>query len=308
LKLLMGSLVPTGVKTVLLLSQVVGAFKDAPGRDDAAEHGSVRADDYYDDHPISESQVLAAVARRRGPGTAPPRPDDLFDFDQDHYGGVAAVAALARRARVGPNSRVLDLCAGLGGPARFLAWSTGCRVTALERHAGRAASALRLTRLVGLSRGVTVVRADALAVPFRTAWFDACLSQEALLHVPDKVSVLRECHRVLAPGGRLAFTDWIAHPRLGDRERQRLQAWMAATTLQTLASYRGLLGRAGFGAIEAEDISDEWRPVLRRRHDAYRGLRADGAGRHDEYRQLHAFFVGLVEDGKLGGGRFTATR
>jgi sarcosine/dimethylglycine N-methyltransferase len=269
--------------------------------------------DFYDRHPISEPQVLAAVARRRGPRAGPLRPDELFDFDQDHYGGLAAVAALGRLAGVDGRRRVLDLCAGLGGPARFLAWSTGCRVTALELNRGRAGGAARLTRLVGLAGRVAVVRGDARILPFRTAGFDACLSQEALLHIADKGATLRECHRVLAPGGRLAFTDWIAHPRLGDRERAQLQAWMAATTLQTLPSYRALLGRAGFAAVSAEDLSDEWRPILRSRLEMYRGQRDDmvarfGQARYDEYQQLYAFFVGLVEDGKLGGGRFAATR
>jgi hypothetical protein len=45
----------------------------------------------------------------------------------------------------------------------------------------------------------------------------------------------------------------------------------------------------------------------------YRAMREEtvatlGEARYGEYRQLYAFFVGLVEDGKLGGGRFTATR
>jgi hypothetical protein len=88
---------------------------------------------------------------------------------------------------------------------------------------------------------------------------------------------------------------------------------MAATALQSLEGYRALIGRAGFVAVEAEDISHEWRPILRRRLEMYRALRADtvarlGQARYDEYAQLYAFFVGLVEDGKLGGGRFTATR
>ncbi len=119
---------------------------------------------------------------------------------------------------------------------------------------------------------------DAAVLPFRRRAFDACLSQEGLLHIADKAAVLAECHRVLVPGGRLAFTDWIARPRLTDAERERLHAWMAATTLQSLASYRTLLGGAGFGAIEAE-----------------------------EYDRLFAFFVALVEAGKLGGGRFSGT-
>ena len=273
----------------------------------------MRATDYYDEHPISEPALLAALARRRGGDPGPLRADDLFDFDQDHYGGLAAVEALAGRAGVTAASRVLDVGAGLGGPARFLASRYHCRVVALELHAGRAAGAARLTRRVGLGGRVTVVSADATALPFGTGRFDACLSQEALLHVEDKAAVLAECHRALAPGGRLVFTDWIAHPGLGPRERERLREWMAATTLQTLGGYRTLLGRAGFGAIEAEDVSDEWRRVLRARLAAQRVLRPGLVARVGErqardWEALHAFFVGLVEGGRLGGGRFSATR
>jgi hypothetical protein len=44
----------------------------------------------------------------------------------------------------------------------------------------------------------------------------------------------------------------------------------------------------------------------------FRGMREDtvarlGQSRYDEYDQLYAFFVGLVEAGKLGGARFSAT-
>jgi len=268
-----------------------------------------RVSDYYDHHPINEARVLEALSR---PGFEQPTADDLFEFDQDHYGGLAAVDALARRAGIGATSRVLDVCAGLGGPARFVAGRRGARVVALELHRGRAAGAARLNRLVG-ARSVTVVRGDATALPFAQGAFDACLSQEALLHISDKARVLAECHRVLAPGGRIAFSDWIAFPRLGDREREQLWEWMAATTLQTLEGYSALLGRAGFSSVKAEDLSAEWRPIVRKRLELHRALRADGVARlgdarYEDYDQLHAFFVRLIEEGKLGGGRFTATR
>ena len=272
----------------------------------------MRVIDFYDRHPISEQQVLAAVARRRGGALGTLTAEDLFDFDQDHYGGLAAVDTLARRAAITAGSRVLDVCAGLGGPARFLASRRGASVVALELNAGRAAGCARLNRLVKETR-VVVLRGDATALPFAPGAFDACVSQEALLHVPDKLAVLHGCHRALAPGGRLAFTDWIAYAGLGKRERERLEEWMAATTLQSLASYRALLGRAGFASVEAEDLSDEWRPILRARLAMFRAMRADtvarlGEARYREYDQLYAFFVELVEAGKLGGGRFTASR
>lgn len=270
----------------------------------------MRVDDFYDRHPISERQVLAAVARRRGGDLSKLSPDDLFEFDQDHYGGLRAVDELARRAGITTASRVLDVCAGLGGPARFLASRRGCRVLALELNSGRAAGAARLNRLVGLDRQIRVVRGDATALPFRDERFDACVSQEAFLHIADKLAALASCHRVLVSGGRLAFTDWIAHATLGERERARLAEWMAATTLQSLDGYRALLGRAGFVGVEAQDISDEWRSILRARLARLRATRRDtaarlGEARFREYDQLYAFFVGLVEEGKLGGGRFS---
>src|SRR5262245_49438426 len=256
---------------------------------------------------------MAALRRRGLSAGGPLAPEALFDLDQDHYGGPAAVSTLARRAGIVGGSRVLDVCAGLAGPARVLAHDHRCRVVACALNHGRAAGAARLTRLVGLHGRVAVVRGDARALPLRSRSVDACISQEGLLHVDDKAAVLAECRRVLVDGGRLAFTDWVAHPRLAERERDRLWRWMAATTLQGFGGYRTLLGRAGFHAIEAEDVTVEWRGVLRARLARFRATRAEavatlGGARYDEYDQLYAFLVGLVEDGKLGGGRFTATR
>jgi len=267
---------------------------------------------FYDRHPISEAQVRAALARRHGLAGGVLTADDLFAFDQDHYGGLAAVDTLARLAGVTARSRVLDLCAGLGGPARFLASRRHCQVVALELNAGRAVGAARLSRLVGLERHIRVVRGDAVHLPLGSRHFDACLSQEAFLHIPDKAAVLREAHRVLVPGGRLAFTDWVARPALGDGERRRLREWMAAVTLQTLDTYRALLGAAGFLAVTADDLTDEWRAILRERLEMFRAMRDDtvarlGAARYAEYDQLYAFFAGLIEAGKLSGGRFSAT-
>jgi len=267
--------------------------------------------DFYSRHPISEGQIVDAL-RRQGKDLERLQPEDLYDLDQDHYGGLEAVEALARRARIDAASRVLDVCAGLAGPARFIARRWGARVTGLDLNPGRAAGARRLTARVGLGLLVRMVRGDAQSLPFGPAAFTAVVSQEGFLHVPDKGRVLAECRRVLLPGGRLAFSDWIATARLDDGERRRLEEWMAAVTLQSIGGYKSLLARAGFGAIEAEDLSAEWVGILRRRREMFRGLRADtvarlGQARYDEYDQLYAFFVGLVELGKLGGARFSAT-
>jgi sarcosine/dimethylglycine N-methyltransferase len=267
--------------------------------------------EFYNRHPISEGQVVDAL-RRLGKDLERLEPEDLYDLDQDHYGGLEAVEALARRARIDATSRVLDVCAGLAGPARFIARRWGARVTGVDLNAERATGARRLTARVGLARLVVMVRADAQSLPFPPAVFTAVVSQEGLLHVPDKGRALAECGRVLVPRGRIAFSDWISTARLSLNERHRLEQWMAAVTLQSIESYKILLARAGFAAIQAEDLSPEWSGVLRRRREMFRGMREDtvarlGQSRYDEYDQLYAFFVGLVEAGKLGGARFSAT-
>lgn len=266
---------------------------------------------FYDRHPINEAQVVHEL-RRRGQLADRLSPEALFDLDQDHYGGVAAVEALARIGGIVRGTKVLDVCAGLGGPLRFLAWRFGCVGTGVELHPGRARSAARLTRLVGLEGAVRIVRGDATALPFRSGSFDACLSQEAWMHIGDKAAVAAECRRMLRPGGRLAFTDWIARPRLAGGEREKLRLWMAATTLQTIDGYRVLLGRSGFVGVEAHDLSRDWGRMLRERLHRHRGLRPRALDRAGEasyaaYDQLYAFLVGLVESGKLGGARFSGT-
>jgi ubiquinone/menaquinone biosynthesis C-methylase UbiE len=267
--------------------------------------------DFYSRHPISEAQIVAAL-RRGGKDLERLAPEDLYDFDQDHYGGLEAVEALGRRAGIDAASRVLDVCAGLAGPARFMARRWGARVTGIDLNPERAAGARRLSAAVGLDGLVRMVRGDAQVLPFRVGAFTAVVSQEGLLHVPDKAEALAECRRVLLPGGRIAFSDWIATARLSDRERRRLDEWMAAVTLQSIEGYKALLAGAGFVAVGAEDLSIEWIAILRRRLEMFRGLRADsvarlGQARYDEYDQLYAFFVGLVEAGRLGGARFSAT-
>ena len=68
------------------------------------------------------------AARGIGPNDAIPT-EQLFALDQWHYHGTDAVRDAARFLSLGPTSRVLDIGAGVGGPARFLAHATGCHVT-----------------------------------------------------------------------------------------------------------------------------------------------------------------------------------
>ena len=82
---------------------------------------------FYNEHPINEAEVLSKLAAA-GRDLDALRVEHLFDYDQDHYGGLEANDALVAALQVISRSRVLDVCSGMGGPARYLAWKTGCTV------------------------------------------------------------------------------------------------------------------------------------------------------------------------------------
>ena len=84
--------------------------------------------------------MLAALAGRRARRRAASRRRSLR-VRPGPLRRPAAVDAWRAWPASGPRRRVLDVCAGLGGPARFLASRRGCRVVALELNAGRAAAA-----------------------------------------------------------------------------------------------------------------------------------------------------------------------
>jgi sarcosine/dimethylglycine N-methyltransferase len=264
----------------------------------------------YDAHPVGAPEILDELVAG-GKLLDDVVPEDLFALDQDHYGGTRATEALALAAGVGAGDAVLDLCAGIGGPARFVAHRFGCRVTGIELVASRVADARRLTELVGMGDRVVFVEGDATAPPFPDASFDACLSQESFLHVADKRRLLRECRRVLRPGGRLGFSDWVAGPALAGPEHHRLATAFTAAGIVSLERYLEELDEAGFAGVEVADLVELWKPSLRERLALLRTRREQAAARVGAERAAwweaeYAFMVDLVQEGKLGGARLVA--
>jgi sarcosine/dimethylglycine N-methyltransferase len=268
--------------------------------------------DFYDRHPISAQIILAKLEAARGTLEGL-QPEDLFAHDQDHYGGLAANDALANCARIGLGSEVVDLCAGLGGPARYFAHRYGADVTGIELTPARVAGAAELSRRVGLDQLVRVLEGNVMDLPLPDAGYDAVVSQEALLHVPDIARAFTEAYRVLRPGGRIAFTNWVVHRQLMDTQRRLLWDGMAAATLISTERHAELLRDAGFEIEAVEDETEAWGVILAERLRMYEKLRgeAQAAGTpsgHDDFYKSYVLFVDLVQRKAMGGARFTAVK
>ncbi|MEM7026065.1 MAG: methyltransferase domain-containing protein, partial [Pseudomonadota bacterium] len=266
-----------------------------------------RAVRFYDNHPINEQQILHDLARD-GVALDGLTEATLKKYDQDHFGGLEAVDILAAKAGIASQHHLLDVCSGMGGPARYLAHGIGCRVTGLDITLSRHEGAIRLTKLVGLEDRVDFRHGSALDMPFAAASFDAVISQEAWAHVPDKPRLIAEAGRVVKPGGVIAFTDIMRGEHLRPEAAERVQREMAFVGFESLAGYGALLEGAGCTVIEDEDLTGDWAEILRQRLTMYRGLRDTtierfGAEHFRAWDDTYAFFVNLFAERQLAGGR-----
>ncbi|WP_372573338.1 class I SAM-dependent methyltransferase [Ruegeria jejuensis] len=267
---------------------------------------------FYDSHPISLPQILEKLDRD-GVDLRTLTEDTLQAYDQDHYSGVAANDALAELADLAESDHVLDICCGLGGPARYIARHYGCRVTGVDLTGSRIEGAAELTRMTGQADRVTFLCADAMSMPLPDDGFDVAISQEAFCHIPDKDKLLQETARLMKPGGRLAFTDIVGTDAISDATRQRLERELALAGLCTIPEYCQRLERAGFAVQKAIDLGETWREILIERLAMYRSLKDQtverfGQAHFDNWDSAYAFFVDQYRTGDLSGVRLLATR
>jgi len=235
----------------------------------------------------------------------------LQHHDQDHFGGLAATDALARHAKINESTHVLDLCCGLGGPARYLAYHHGCRVTGVDMNTDRLAGAVRLTERTKLQDRVLFHHANALQTGLADETFDVIVSQEAFCHIPNKKTLITECVRLLKTGGRIVYTDILARNSMTNEIRSRLENEMVFSELSTLEQYCHLLEEKSCQVVEVEDLSDDWAQILIDRLAMYRSLKEQtvssfGLAHFQKWDRTYSFFVGLYRSGELGGGRFVA--
>jgi SAM-dependent methyltransferase len=133
----------------------------------------------------------------------------LAPLDQFHTRGILATTELADATGLEPATRVLDLGCGIGGPARYLAATFGCRVTGVDLSPAFIDAATYLTERCGLSDRVTFQVGNALHLPFEDATFDTMFLQHVAMNIEDRTTLYTEIRRILMPGGRFATHDLV---------------------------------------------------------------------------------------------------
>ena len=187
--------------------------------------------------------------------------DDIFRASRRTVERLAAALG-----SLGSATRVLDLGAGYGGAARYLAKNYGCRVTCLNLSERQNARNRQLSAEQGLAERVRVRHGSFEDIPEPDAAFDVVWSQDAFLHSSRRARVLSEAHRVLAPGGQLIFTDPMQSETCPPGVLGPVYARLQLSSLGSFGFYRKVATGLGLVEIGCSDHTAQ----LRRHYAAVR--------------------------------------
>ena len=239
--------------------------------------------------------------------------DALTPFDQYHYLGTEAVDEAARSLQVTPDSRVLEIGSGIGGPARYLAARTGCRVVALELQLDLHETGRSLTARCGLEDRVRHVAGDVLAAALDGGGFDGIMSFLVFLHIPDRKRLFDICHAALKPGHAMYIEDFVLMGAPSAEQRRDLEVKVMCPYLPDAAAYARELEASGFKVERFEDLSRAWSTFTAQRLDAFRQARQRNIRVHGEavtagLEDFYSTVAELYSAGVLGGARIVARR
>ncbi|WP_372526594.1 class I SAM-dependent methyltransferase [Piscinibacter sp.] len=188
------------------------------------------------------------------------------------------------------DERVLDVAAG-NGNATLAAARRGGKVTSTDYVASLLERGAERTRAEHLE--VSFQAADAEALPFEDASFDAVLSTFGVMFSPDHAKAASEMARVCRPGGRIGLANWTPEGFVGQMFKtigrhlppppgvQPPSLWGVETHLRSLFGERAVAIAVtrrmfNFRYRSAAHFVDVFRTWYGPVHKAFAALPADG--------------------------------
>ena len=231
---------------------------------------------------------------------------------RDDFYGIAAWEGLsffADRLALGPDSHLLELCSGIGGPARFFAKTYGCQVTGVDLSDFNHRAARRRTKKAGLDHLVRFLHGNALEITLPDEGFTHVFGCESWCYFPDKVQLYQSAHRVLKPGGVIAFLEAACDTPV----RLHTEDLLGLVRYESIARYAAMLEAAGFTDIRhydttelaSRDVARSLYQLISKRDQV---LERIGEEVYFGLLELWAEFIAFFSEGKLTHCGFVATK
>lgn len=186
------------------------------------------------------------------------------DTDTDYRAAAERTSTvLAAETMIGSSSRVLDVGCGCGNFLIHLARQFGCGGEGLDLSEERVKFAQE--KLAGeKDLRIAFRHGSATQMPYADGTFTHVVSQDALCLVPDKPRSHEEIHRVLAPGGIFAFSDFLQPmTEVSERARKHVFDRVRWNSGYSLTGYQQALERCGFEVLLARNLRSHIRQTYR---------------------------------------------
>ncbi|MDQ7090061.1 MAG: methyltransferase domain-containing protein [Methylococcales bacterium] len=172
--------------------------------------------------------------------------------------------ALYEKAGIKPSDHVLDAGCGLGGSSLWMAGEYKNKVTGITISHKQADYANAKAKSRNLEHLVNFEVADYCKTPYEDESFDVIWALESSCYALDKGAFLKEAHRLLRKGGRLALCDAFMLQREFDKTQWQtvmdfLNGWLVPN-LSDRDEFTRLIKEAGFQESHAYDISEQVLP------------------------------------------------
>jgi len=140
-------------------------------------------------------------------------------------GGPDYIISLSKLLALSPEMSMLQIGAGLGGPARVLVERFGVWITGFETSGMLVDKGNKLSKMAGLERKVVLEQYDTESHEGFARKFDRAISKEALFTIQDKAAMVSNIEDKLKPGGLFLMTEYV----IGDESvpgKDRYKEWM----------------------------------------------------------------------------------
>ncbi|KAL7535650.1 hypothetical protein ACHAXR_006642 [Thalassiosira sp. AJA248-18] len=172
---------------------------------------------------------------------------------------------LALRANIQPNSKVLDVGCGVGGPMRNIHQFTGADVTGVTINQYQVGVANQYCVQKGFSQKCRAFQGDFQKLTFEPESFDAAYAIEATCHSPDRRVCFKGVNRCLKKGGLFVAYDWVVLPESGYdsnnpdhvRVKEGIEIGNGLPTLATSQEVVSALEDSGFEVLDAFDANKD---------------------------------------------------
>ena len=124
-------------------------------------------------------------------------------------GGPDYIVSLSKLLALSPEMSMLQIGAGLGGPARVLVDRFGVWITGFEESQNLVEKGRKLSKMAGLEKKAQLEQYEPEAFDGFDRKYDRALSKEALYTIEDKASMIAKIEDKLKPGGLFLLTEYV---------------------------------------------------------------------------------------------------